>query len=867
MSNRRQDPDRPVDGKPSEDGPEKRAWFETGEVFAGRYRIERELGRGAMGKVFKAQDLVLGEPIALKVLSNRDPALYGQLVNEVRLATQVTHPCVCRVFGFGQTDGETFLTMQYVDGEDLHSLLRKIGHLSGEKTLDLARQLCTGLGAAHDQGILHRDLKPANLLIDGKGRLQITDFGISTFADGPQFVRGGTPAYMAPELFKGEPATEQSDIYSLGVTLFELATGKPLFRGTSFEDFVDLERNPETLGLHQDLKGLSPELAETILQCLDPDPALRPASVREVVKSLPGGDPLRRALDAGETPSPEDVAGASIAQPSTGSVVALWIALLIALAALPALNDKAFPSRGLWNQKSPVVLANRASEILASLGHDLPANDRAWGFRPDYLASGVADANLFWYRQSPTPMVPSNYFRTSEEEDRITYYEPPPTGRGMVQMLIDSTGRLVTLKVVTSAIGLTPDDGGQGDASSGTDWSTALLAAGLSPDSAEPIDPTTLPPYFADERRAWIARDSRVTARTLHVEAAAFQGKVVFVDVRPTEPPADTPIAASLAKILPLVFYLLSVVIPIAFPISGAVLAYRNLQKNRGDLAGAQRLVTVVIIAQLARWLLSADHVAAPDTEVQRIYFRMGRILLEALLLWVAYIAFEPLIRRFWHEPIVSWSRMIRGRLRDPLVGRSVLAGSLMGTIWATLGAVDRILGRNLNLDMTPEFLIAMQLENVISARIFLSTVLEAALDALYFGVTDICFLVVLRVVMKRPTAAILTFVLVRGAWTTLSGTTPALSWLTLGVGLAGVGAILLVRLGLVAYISASFTYLLLDQTPITTATNAWFADHGFAALALVGILGSVGFHFAMAGRSLAGRWLELPEPQPGKIS
>ena len=837
--------------------------FETGQIFAGRYRIERELGRGGMGRVFKAHDLVLGVAIALKVLPDRDPTLYNQLVNEVRLALQVTSPFVCRVFDFGQSDGETYLTMEYVDGEDLRSLLRKVGHLSNDKTVELARQACTGLSAAHAQGILHRDLKPANLLINGKGQLQVTDFGISTSVDMPQLVQGGTPAYMAPELFRGEPATVQSDIYSLGVTLFELATGNPLFRAGSFDEFAELERNPASLGLRQELSGLNPDLAETILQCLQPSPAERPQSAREVAAGLPGGDLVRRALDAGETPSPEAVAGAATDEPGTGGVVSLWIALLITLAVLPLLSDYAYPSRSLWAQKSPAVLANRAGEILSSLGHELPVADRAWGFRPDFATSGVADANLFWYRQSPTPMVPSDYRRVSEE-DRITYYDPSPVGLGMVQMLVDSMGRLVTLKVVTSAIGLDLDDEQGAEAPPATDWKPALVVAGFPPDTAQSVEPTITPPYFAQEQKAWEMPDPRVPSRRLRMEAAALDGKVVFVDVRPTEtaPMPGMALMASFENIYLVLFFVLSVILPVA----GAILARQNLLKRRGDLSGAQRLVIFVIVAQLCRWLFAADHVSILDIEVQRINFRLGRILLEALMVWVAYIAFEPAIRRFWHEPIVSWSRLIQGRFRDPVVGRSILIGTLVGAIWALLSAADRILGRSLALDVIPEFSVALQLENVISFRTFLSTVLEMALDALYFGIFDICFLVVLRIGSRKPAVAIFGFLLVRGIWETLSGSNPGLSWLTLGLGLAGLGTILLVRFGLVAYVVAFFSYLLLNQIPLTTASSAWFAGNGFMALALIGALGSVGFHIALAGRPLAGSWLDLPEPQPGSL-
>ena len=151
--------------------------------------------------------------------------------NEVRIARRVSHPNVCRVYDVGEVEGQTFFTMEYVDGEDLASLLRRIGRLPPDKALDIARQLCAGLAAAHAKGVLHRDLKPANIMLDGRGQVVITDFGLAGVADdirGPE-VRSGTPAYMAPEQLAGKEVTTRSDIYALGLVLYEVFTGKRAF--------------------------------------------------------------------------------------------------------------------------------------------------------------------------------------------------------------------------------------------------------------------------------------------------------------------------------------------------------------------------------------------------------------------------------------------------------------------------------------------------------------------------------------------------------------------------------------------------------------------------------------------------------------
>ena len=160
--------------------------FLPGRLVAGRYRIIALLGKGGMGEVYRADDLTLGQAVAMKFLPDdaaRDEGLLERFRNEVRMARRVSHPNVCRVYDVGEVEGQTFFTMEYVDGEDLASLLRRIGRLPPDKALDIARQLCAGLAAAHTKGVLHRDLKPANIMLDGRGQVVITDFGLAGVAD------------------------------------------------------------------------------------------------------------------------------------------------------------------------------------------------------------------------------------------------------------------------------------------------------------------------------------------------------------------------------------------------------------------------------------------------------------------------------------------------------------------------------------------------------------------------------------------------------------------------------------------------------------------------------------------------------------
>ena len=273
--------------------------FLPGTKIAGRYRIVSLAGRGGMGEVYRADDLKLGHPVALKFLPRgvaESSRRFQLFVSEVRLSRQLAHPNVCRVYDIDEVDGQHFLSMEYIDGEDLKGLLRRIGRLPRDKGIEIAQQLCAGLAAAHEKGVLHRDLKPANVMIDGRGQARITDFGLARLEDSASGVGeiAGTPAYMAPEQLARGETTIQSDLYSLGLILYEAFTGQPVHKSGSIEELnrahaASSPRPPAEL-----VADLDPAVERAILHSLQKDPRQRPASARAVAD----------ALVARETPSP-----------------------------------------------------------------------------------------------------------------------------------------------------------------------------------------------------------------------------------------------------------------------------------------------------------------------------------------------------------------------------------------------------------------------------------------------------------------------------------------------------------------------------------------------------------------------------------
>ena len=284
--------------------------FVPGTLLGGRYRIIALLGRGGMGEVYRATDLTLGQSVALKFLPEeaaRDQRLLERFHGEVRVARQVSHPNVCRVYDIGEVEGMPFLSMEYVDGEDLSSLLLRIGRLPAHKALETSSKICAGLAAAHDRGIIHRDLKPANIMMNKRGEVLIMDFGLAALAgelSGTE-ARNGTPAYMAPEQLKGTEVTARSDIYALGLLLYELFTGKRPYDGATVQKLLEQQETAQLTSMTSIAADIDPGVERAIRRCLDPDPSKRPATARAVAAALPGGDALAAALAAARRHPPK----------------------------------------------------------------------------------------------------------------------------------------------------------------------------------------------------------------------------------------------------------------------------------------------------------------------------------------------------------------------------------------------------------------------------------------------------------------------------------------------------------------------------------------------------------------------------------
>lgn len=818
-----------------------------------------------MGEVYRADDLKLRQPVALKFLPEAlhgDPRKLERFLHEVRIARQVSHPNVCRVYDIGDAEGQHFISMEYVDGEDLAAVLRRMGRPSPEKSLQIARQLCAGLAAAHDKGVLHRDLKPHNIMIDGEGRVRITDFGLAGFAEdfAGKEVMAGTPAYMAPEQLAGRSVSVKSDIYSLGLVLAELFTGKRVFEGASKEQMLRSRTSAPT-SLSTLSEGVDPAVERVILRCLEADPTSRPSSALAVAAALPGADPLAAALAAGETPSPEMVAAAGEVGGMRPALAVACVAIILAgTLALVPMSRSLILQRVLPLSKPPAALADRAGEILKKVGHD-PATivDTAQGFaadsdyfrhvektdssmtRWDRIGSLRPSAQVFWYRTSPRPLIPAT------ATDRVWGNDPPLDVTDMALLGLDTTGRLLWLSIVPPQREAESTDAGE---RMKTDWSPLFSEAQIDLSTFTPTEPRWTPNHYCDERAAWEGTFLEQPDIPIRIEVGAYRGKPNFFQfVAPWTIPSrmqETP--SSIGEKIGSVT-VLGLVSSLVF--AGILLARRNLKMRRSDRAGADRLAKFCTVFLPGCWCLVIDHVWEPWPQAERLRIMFGQALIVVVIVWLWYVALEPYVRRHWPHALISWSRVLMGRFRDPLVGRDILVAGVAVVVAQFASVLFKwsylLLGQPPRLD--PEW----NYELLFGLRYQIGRFLDPGY--LFFALFVLFLLLGLRLLLRRGWMAIVAVLLIQITVGLVSKSPEApvvsevmkvLQW-TIGWVIM---LIVTVRFGLLTVA----LYLFLGgivQAPSTWGLSGWQAAPSWTALLILAVVVGFGFHAALGGRSL----------------
>src|SRR5947207_3810951 len=835
-------------------------------IIAGRIRLGALLGSGGMGEVYRADDLTLDQPVALKFLPEgvaADPAQLAQFHNELRTARQVSHKNVVRVYDLGESDGRRFLTLEYVDGEDLASLLRRIGRFPQDRALAIARQLCAGVAAAHERGVIHRDLKPHNVMIDGDGDVRITDFGIATAAADAGAALAGTPQYMAPEQLAGSAASVKSDLYSLGLCLFEIFTGKRAYEARSITDLKALHDTGTLTTPSSIVPDLDPATEAVIMGGPDRDTQKRPASALAIAAALPGGEPLAAALAAGETPSPEVLSAAAESEAIpvlTG--IGLVTATLVCVIAYALISPRGTMASLAPLEKAPEVLADRARQVLADFGYAEAPADTAQRFiiPPDFgrwvvtrdetngrwdparqpMSSGI----LFWYRTSPQPMFPNRSSNTVSPTD------PPFDLTGQSLVVLDTKGRLVEFRRVP------PQLRPPGGLAAEPQWDAVFRAAGLDRTAFTPVESEWSPKDFADTRAAWDGPLPDAFGLRLRVEAAAYRGQLVsvFVVAPWSRARAMTPISSGGGSAQLRV--LIVITVNIALLLGAVLVARHNLRGSRADRKGAARLLSVYLALVLLAWIVDGHHVWDAGIEFNGLLKTTAALCLQCGILWVLYIALEPYGRRFWPDGLLGWSRLLSGHLRDPRTGREILIGAALG---GALLLVDLFRSLSPSLIGRPPGVptLGTQVEALGGAGPMYGAWVDVLFSSLQTALFFVLLLIVARLVIGRPWLA-LALTLVVEVLIAGGGTPPGgVAWLYYVTNFI---ALALINLAILRYgLLVTALMILLDNIPsaipIVPHGPQWASLPGTLSLLVVIAAAAFGFYAARAGQPLLGRF------------
>ncbi len=634
----------------------------------------------------------------------------------------------------------------------------------------------------------------------------------------------------------------RSDVYALGLVLYELFTGKRAIQASSLADAERHHSSGSTVTTPSDLvPDLDPNVERVILRCLESDPAARPASAIQVAAALPGGDPLQAALAAGETPSPEMVAAAGSHDAMRPAAALALAAATITVIVFVALVARQFTVVGrVSDVASPEVLAFRAREMLAALGYPDRGRDRAAGFvrdvayldwdranlppngRMERLAIGRPAALQFWYRESPEPLFSLLGLEPAGPPvmPAISPDNPPAWRRGMRHLRLDMKGRLVEFGAVPL----------EADATSPArmDWNLLFSAVGLARDALQPATPSWTPPVASDDRMAWTGVFPEQPELPLRLEAAAYRGRLVSFrtfgpwPAIPQRRPGATAIGAvTISSIL----------------LFSAVLAWFNARTGRVDRRGAVRLVVPIFSLALGTWIVSAHHVVTWEA-LQQARHAVSQALMSAVLAGISYLAVEPHVRRRWPAVLVAWSRVFSGRWRDPLVGRDVLAGLALGAAAGLVGLFTGWLGSR-TMDADSDLI-----TSVLSTRTTLAALMAIPLAALAFSLLLTVLMLVLRTVARSNLLAVALVILLSGSSAAPAGAAGMLAAATLGL----LATTCLIRFGLVALVAF---FLLGGVFNVLRAALAWNGGAGTLILAAIVALTLGAAYIAMGSPKL----------------
>jgi serine/threonine-protein kinase len=606
------------------------------------------------------------------------------------------------------------------------------------------------------------------------------------------------------------------------------------------------------------VKDIDPIVERVILRCIEKDPAKRPASALQVAAALPGGDPLAAALAAGETPSPEMVAASGETE-GLRPVVA-WVVLagvIVSFVAAILLGAQSMLYRRVPLEKPPEALAERAREILRSTGYSEPPVDTAMGFyegkeflryiaehdnskaRWDNLETG---AFVFWYRGSPRPLAAYSgvFFSDAPTLGSVWTNDPPMNISGMTLIELTPLGHL------RHFIAVPPQIEEFASPAPSPDWTPLFSAAGLDASKWSPAQPAWTSPVDSDTRAAWTGTIAEHPEMPMRIEAAAYLGKPVYFElIGPwTRAEGMQPYHATTLEQAGLVIF---IVLVLSLLVVGALLARRNLRLGRGDRRGASRLAAFVFAAWTVAWFFGDHHVLAFDE-----FGLFGEFLVYGIgwscLMWVLYIALEPYVRRRWPAMLISWSRLLAGGFRDPLVGRDVLAGCLLAPFTLALGRLEWFISSWLGYPPPqpgsgPQWLF-------LGARAIVANQALALMLAPIFWIALLFVLFLFRVLLRKEWAAAAAWALLFAFLAPLGDTPVAVAGALIFSSLA---VFVMIRFGLLALVTNFVVFNILQSFPLTTQGSAWYAGISLTGILLMAAITFYAFYTSLGSHPIFG--------------
>ena len=532
---------------------------------------------------------------------------------------------------------------------------------------------------------------------------------------------------------------------------------------------------------------------------------------------------------------------------------ALLVGVLVLVIAAAVWSGQTKLYRRVPLEIPPDALAQRAQDILQSVGYSEAPVDTAMGFyegkdflryikehdksktRWDNLETG---AFVFWYRSSPRPLAALSFLPRAPIQGSVWTDDPPFDVSGMTLVNLTPRGRLTQLIAVPPQV-----DKPAGHASS-PDWVLLFSAAGLDPSKWVQADPMWTPPVYSDARAAWTGSLAERPDIPMRIEAAAYRGKPVYFELmgpwtRPQRMQPYQPSASEWASLIVMMISLLSVLA------IGVILSRRNLRLGRGDRRGAFRLAAFVFGAWAVAWFFGAHHVPNFDERVLFIEFLAWGITWSSFL-WVLYIALEPYVRSRWPVTLISWSRLLAGGFRDPLVGRDILVGCFLAPFSAALERLGWLVSSWLHY---PPPQPSSGPESVfLGARMIAANVAQWFMFAPFVWFAALFVLFLLRVLLRKEWAAAVAWVVL---FSVLGGTGP--TGLVITVIFSCLAVFVMIRFGLLALVINEIVFNIVQCFPLTTQGSAWYAGIGLTGILLIVAMAAYGFYTSLGGRPVFG--------------